>query len=68
VHETTSHCTYLKRNDDRRLNKPVRDFTNGALADDFRLHGNTTNIKASGPVAPTKLKFKYHLNPEIIVN
>ena len=22
----------------------------------------------SGPVAPTKLKFKYHLNPEIIVN
>jgi len=21
-----------------------------------------------GPVAPTKLKFKYHLNPEIIVN
>jgi len=25
-------------------------------------------VAHSGPVAPTKLKFKYHLNPEIIVS
>jgi len=27
----------LKRNDDPRLNKPPRDFTSGASADDFKL-------------------------------
>jgi len=26
------------------------------------------SLTHSGPVAPTKLKFKYHLNPEIIVD